>query len=448
MRILGHRRAGILVLLAWTLLLLAASEALGGDVPVTKTADTNDGTCDADCSLREAVGAAMPGDTIIIPPGVYTLAGSPITIPVAMTLQGAGADRTIIQAATAPGVAGYRVFTITATGTVALVDVTVRHGAIIGTGSGGAILWNTGSGRLEITRSKIVHNQINADGSPAGAASGGAMFLGAIELVITDSTLADNKTTARSSTNGGAASGGAVFGGTPITILRSVVARNGIDTRGDITSGAASGGAFFVTELAATNSTFSGNYLFSGASSGNLFFLSTVEVSSCTLADNFGTSSSLFNGTMTARNTILAHNEPANCGTILSDGYNLIADDTGCTITPAMGDQIGTEDAPIDPHLGPLADNGGRTETHALLVGSPAIDHGDPNGCEDENGLVLDTDQRGVPRPIGQFCDIGAYEADSAKKAPIVGWPALLLLALTLTALGYGRASARRRPTA
>ncbi len=56
-----------------------------------------------------------------------------------------------------------------------------------------------------------------------------------------------------------------------------------------------------------------------------------------------------------------------------------------------------------DPLLGPLADNGGTTQTHALLIGSDAIDNGDDLLCPA-------TDQRGVTRPQGAGCDIGSYE--------------------------------------
>ena len=63
---------------------------------------------------------------------------------------------------------------------------------------------------------------------------------------------------------------------------------------------------------------------------------------------------------------------------------------------------IGGADAPIDPRLGPLQDNGGPTPTHALLLGSPAID---------ASSACPATDQRGVTRPQGAGCDIGAFEA-------------------------------------
>jgi hypothetical protein len=66
-----------------------------------------------------------------------------------------------------------------------------------------------------------------------------------------------------------------------------------------------------------------------------------------------------------------------------------------------------------DSELGPLQNNGGPTETMALLPGSPAIDSGNPSGCRDANGDLLKADQRGEPRPNKEdsgACDRGAYE--------------------------------------
>jgi hypothetical protein len=81
----------------------------------------------------------------------------------------------------------------------------------------------------------------------------------------------------------------------------------------------------------------------------------------------------------------------------LSEGVTDDANACGLT-NGANANLIGS-----DPNLGPLADNGGATQTHALLSGSPAIDAGDNSTCPA-------TDQRGVARPQGSACDIGAYE--------------------------------------
>ena len=70
----------------------------------------------------------------------------------------------------------------------------------------------------------------------------------------------------------------------------------------------------------------------------------------------------------------------------------------------------------LEQILGPLKNNGGPTQTHALVAGSPAIDAGDPNGCQDNSGALLQTDQRGFPRNVDgnndgtARCDIGAVE--------------------------------------
>jgi CSLREA domain-containing protein len=109
-------------------------------------------------------------------------------------------------------------------------------------------------------------------------------------------------------------------------------------------------------------------------------------------------------GTVNLRSTIIAGNndisEPGvgaspNCiGSPISQGNNLIADRTGCAFAPRGGDLTN-----VKPLLGPLANNGGSTFTHALLAGSPAINAGGRG--------VTPADQRGVPR---RAPDIGAYE--------------------------------------
>jgi hypothetical protein len=82
-----------------------------------------------------------------------------------------------------------------------------------------------------------------------------------------------------------------------------------------------------------------------------------------------------------------------------------------CSFT-APGDQQGA-----DPQLGPLAANGGPTQTHALAEGSPAIDAGAAGACPA-------TDQRGVGRPQRSGCDIGAYELEPSAGGPTAQAPA------------------------
>jgi hypothetical protein len=97
-------------------------------------------------------------------------------------------------------------------------------------------------------------------------------------------------------------------------------------------------------------------------------------------------------------------------GAFTSQGNNLIGIvDVGSTGFGNTGDQLGTPEKPLDPLLGELHNNGGKTQTHALLRGSPAIDRGD-------NTNVPPTDQRGVRRSRdgdgngSRIADIGAFE--------------------------------------
>lgn len=89
-------------------------------------------------------------------------------------------------------------------------------------------------------------------------------------------------------------------------------------------------------------------------------------------------------------------------GEVVSAGHNLIEDLTGCVVTGTLIGNI----TGVDPRLSILQDNGGPTNTHALLPGSPAIDAGDDAACAAPP--VSGVDQRGIARPQGAHCDIGA----------------------------------------
>jgi hypothetical protein len=118
-------------------------------------------------------------------------------------------------------------------------------------------------------------------------------------------------------------------------------------------------------------------------------------------------------GTARLLNTIVAlntGNAPDVSGAFLSLGHNLIGATNGAGAFPGPGDLIGSSALPLNPKLGPLANNGGPTLTRALLPGSPAMDAADTLAAPA-------VDQRGAPRPVGPAADIGAYE---------YGWPAVL----------------------
>ena len=152
------------------------------------------------------------------------------------------------------------------------------------------------------------------------------------------------------------------------------------------------------------NSTISGNST-SGTGGGiRNAGIATTDLNNVTLNNNSsivgaGQSVSVVGGTFAARNSIFNRanlsGSQTNCtGTINSNGYN-IANDGSCALTE-------TADLPnTNPQLSPLQNNGGSSLTHALLLGSPAIDSG--SGCPA-------VDQRSVARPVGSACDRGAYE--------------------------------------
>src|SRR5262245_4593482 len=95
-----------------------------------------------------------------------------------------------------------------------------------------------------------------------------------------------------------------------------------------------------------------------------------------------------------------------------------------------------------DPRLGPLADNGGPTLTHALLSGSPAIDFGNNTNAVDADGNPLSTDQRGfVPRVVNDRVDLGAVEFGAVEDLTITS-PATTFVAgqpgvFVVTTLGF-----------
>jgi CSLREA domain-containing protein len=131
-------------------------------------------------------------------------------------------------------------------------------------------------------------------------------------------------------------------------------------------------------------------------------------------------------GNVTAvSNTILAGNTsgtgvaPDCDGPLTSEGYNLIGDVADCSVT---GDQTGNLIG-ANPLLAPLADNGGPTPTHALLPGSPALDAGNPAAPGSGGATCTATDQRGIVRPIGPRCDIGALEDTCGNGVPDPGEP-------------------------
>jgi hypothetical protein len=153
------------------------------------------------------------------------------------------------------------------------------------------------------------------------------------------------------------------------------------------------------------NSTVSGNQ--AGTTGGGLVAaMGTIELNNVTIARNTAVEGGGLQNALAAvlTNSLLAENTGGNChGLPTSLGTNL-DDDGSCALT-GPGDLSG-----LPAELGPLADNGGTTFTHALLPGSAALETGNDATC-------MPTDQRGVSRPQGLHCDMGSFEAESPATA-------------------------------
>ena len=177
---------------------------VGADLIVTKTQDTNDGRCDADCSLREAIAAAFPGDRIDVPAGVYTLTlGAELTINKDLILRGDGESITIVQATSTSPVIGpvsleqetagpltefahNRVLSVRGV-EVTISGMTIRHGHLFGTSTdgNGAGISNTGN----LTLNNVTVSD-NANDAFFGNSGGGIWNAGT--LTLNDSTVKNN----------------------------------------------------------------------------------------------------------------------------------------------------------------------------------------------------------------------------------------------------------------
>lgn len=380
---------------------------------VTKTADTDDGVCDTDCSLREALARANArptADVIVVPPGTYPLTLGSLAIADDVTLNGGGAATTVLD-----GGQLVRVLTVQA-GVVATVSgVTVTNGRADEENGGGIL----NAGTLTLVQSRITGNHAGGvlvgdefcyffGGCAQYGGSGGGIYSTG-PLTVVDSAIDDN--TASLTGNlcsdftppltaipcGGFVAGGGIFAGAALNLVNVTVSGN-FAADVDIGAGANCGGILARADAVIANSTIASN----GASPFDFFGTTYEKVGGvCTDAG----------ATVTMRNSIVSvETGPAaprvacgRTGAIVADAYNLEFPTDSCAFS-------GTDLRGVDPLLTDLQDNGGPTPTRALISGSPAIDAGSPalpgsggNACES-------FDQRGEMRPEGPRCDIGAYE--------------------------------------
>jgi hypothetical protein len=229
-----------------------------------------------------------------------------------------------------------------------------------------------------------------------------------------------NETTVRggvASRDGGEASfrGGGLINFGLFTLTNSTITGNAAHYGG---GGVANSGRGTLT---ITNSTIAGNSTDYGG--GGVLNSGTVTITNSTIAGNSaGSGGGVANsGTLTLTRTLVSGNgvEIDNSGTVLADNHNLFGVNGTAGVegfSPGATDIIPPAGIQLADILDPtLANNGGPTQTHVLVPGSPAIDAGGP-ACLDASGAPLLTDQRGRPRVVDgngdgtAACDVGAVE--------------------------------------
>ena len=330
-------------------------------------------------TIGHAISKSASGDSIIVAAATYkenlnipfdlTIAGSPVVSATRTTIIDGGHSATVATISNANA-------------HVRLSQVTIRNGSGLLHGGGG--IYNVGT----LT---IANTIVSGNSSDDSAAAIGGL-------------------------------GGGIYNAGKLTIIASTVSGNSV-SRFRLGASPYGGGIYNVGNLTVTNSTLSANQAvdhwpagvpygggIANESGRAIISNSTISKNTALIHTPFGTAGTygggIYNkGSAIAKfqNSILANNNSGgNCtGSLNSLGHNMSSDST-CHLN-GPGDQQS-----INPMLGALQNNGGPTNTMALLPGSPAINAGNPSGCTDGSGHLLTTDQRGWSRPTP--CDIGSYE--------------------------------------
>ncbi len=316
--------------------------------------------------------------------GTIALSGGPLVISGTATINGPGAHRLTIDAQH-----GSRVFSISPNSTVAISSLSLINGRAMGAGTAG------GGGGILNDRATLTIRDCTLSGNEA-AGGGGAIHnlaeTGGAALTVISSTMSGN---IAGGSGGAILSGGA--GSATLTIVNSTLSGNAAGHRG---GGISNEGALGTATLTVLNCTLSGNTAIAGG--------------------GITTDNAAGNGTLTIENTIFARgttgpNYSGLASTVISSRGRNLSDDQSASAFAARV---------LSLPLGPLADNGGPTKTHALVPGNPAIDAGDnsilaqfPANAGPEQSLLNDQRGPGYPRLLAgtsgvALVDIGAFELD------------------------------------
>jgi CSLREA domain-containing protein len=362
---------------------------------VNSTADiadinAGDGVCadsNGQCTLRAAIEesnyeptANVTSLNVIIfalpNPSVINLTRGELNITSGMWIFGTGGRRLTVQRSTAAGTPNFRIFRVASNGVgVEITRMTIRNGNAGSQNGGGILVEETGA----ITLRDIAVSG-NSATNGGGIANAGRHFEANRVLV---------------SSNTAAAHGGGIFNQDAFLPFNGPRISNSTITNNT----AAKGGAIY---------------------NAGSFYLANDTISNNTATE---AASSIFaeSGPANVLNTVIGRDAPSEItalsGTFSSKGNNIVTDARGSTgFTNAVNNDQVSESNEIDPMLGPLADNGGHSDTRALLTGSPAINAGNDcvltDSCPDVMRMRLSSDQRvGYFRRVGEHVDTGASEA-------------------------------------
>lgn len=318
----------------------------------------------------------------------------PLTAGQAIVIEGATAATSVINANQIDSVMSVAVNRV-----VTLSRVTVRGGFRVQTLAGGIY----SEGVLTLLDCVV-------EGNTGNFAPGGITSYGSLDI---------RRSIVRANTGN---AGGAVYAAGAAIIRDSILYGNAARYGGGIAVSSNAAASVYVI-----NSTISGNTATADGggidAQGQTFLYNTSIIANDANHDNDtdgGTGGGVNNvvnrrivavNSLIARNTVRDSSAASDCkGDLEVYGWNLLSDFTNCTFSGNGAAARGTVSGST---IGPLADNGGPTPTHALVASSEAIDTTLPQGCINETGALLSTDQRGAPRIAGARCDVGAYEFGS-----------------------------------
>jgi len=409
-----------------------------GQAPALAAVINVDGTA---CTLVDAITSANTdaaaggcpagngADTIVLPTGstqsltaVDNITLGPTGLPlITSTVTIRGRNSTIQRESNAPE---FRILAVDSSGDLTLHSTTVSGGrstAYYPNHLDGGGVYN--SGILTLTNSTVSGNDVGFFGG-----DGGGVFNSGT-LTLRNSTVSGN----------GASGGGGIANSGTSTLTHSTVSGNDtfVGTPGGMLSGSG-GGIANTGTLTVSNSTVSSNStglyggggLINGVGFGSpppgtpipILTLSNSTVSGNTAIDGGGVRNQ-GGGTLTLARTLISGNNDylgganevegyGTIGTIVANNYNLFGHDGDAGV---VGFSPGSTDLVPSEGLGAilnttLANNGGPTRTHALVRGSPAID------ASPDDADCAATDQRGIRRPKGPACDIGAFEGSRKRQ--------------------------------